>query len=189
MPDRALFRPAPSPRFDRRRRCLYDDAMGAIVKTQAMRALEAKGVAYHATTYDASGEFHSGEEAAALAGAPAETVYKTLVVIREATPGAKPLMVMIASDVQLDLKLLAKATGDKRLRMATQREAERLSGMKVGGISALGLQRPSFEILIDDVAREMERIHVSAGVRGTDIELAVVDLVAVTGARFVQATV
>jgi Cys-tRNA(Pro)/Cys-tRNA(Cys) deacylase len=70
--------------------------------------------------------------------------------------------------------------------MATQREAERLTGMQVGGISALALKKPSFEILIDDRARELDEIHVSAGVRGIEVALAVHDLIAVTGARFVR---
>jgi Cys-tRNA(Pro)/Cys-tRNA(Cys) deacylase len=155
-------------------------------KTHAMRVLEAKGVPYRMTVYDASGAFHAGEEAAALVGAPVERVYKTLVVLREGAPGARPLMVMVRVDAEIDLKLLAKATGDKKLRMATQREAERLTGMRAGGISALALRRAAFDVLLDEAARSLERIHVSAGARGTDLELAVVDLVTVTGARFVR---
>ncbi|HVP05796.1 MAG TPA: YbaK/EbsC family protein, partial [Dehalococcoidia bacterium] len=46
-------------------------------------------------------------------------------------------------DAQLDLKLLAQALGEKKLRMATQREAEQLTGMQAGGISVLGLKRPA----------------------------------------------
>ena len=57
--------------------------MAKIEKTHAMRVLEARGVAYRATVYDASGAFHSGEEAAALIGAAAECVYKTLIVVSE----------------------------------------------------------------------------------------------------------
>lgn len=138
--------------------------------------------------YDASRAFHSADEAAALLDAPADRVYKTLVVLREDAPSAKPLLVMAPSDRELDLKLLAAAVGAKRVRMAAQREAERLTGMQAGGISALGLQRPAFEVLIDERARDAGRIHMSAGVRGMDIELAVDDVVAVTGARFVRAT-
>jgi Cys-tRNA(Pro)/Cys-tRNA(Cys) deacylase len=88
---------------------------------------------------------------------------------------------------QLDLKALAEGLGEKRLRMATQKEAEKLTGMQVGGISALGLQRPGFTVLIDDRAQSLERVHISAGARGLDIELALSDLVALTGSRFVRA--
>jgi Cys-tRNA(Pro)/Cys-tRNA(Cys) deacylase len=184
-----------------------------VKKTHAMRVLDSKGIAYRVTEYDPSGEFHTGEEAAVLVGAPAECVYKTLVVLRDSPPtvgggrsldrlgagalshgGAsvplshkgKPMMVLVPVAMQLDLKALAEALGEKRLRMATQKEAEKQTGMQVGGISALALQRPGFTVLIDERARGLERIHVSAGARGMDIELAVSDLVAVTGARFVR---
>lgn len=149
--------------------------------------LDSKGIPYRVTEYDSSGEFHTGEEAAALVGAPAEAVYKTLVVLRDAPQAVKPMMVMLPVALQLDLKVLAEALGEKKLQMATQKEAEKLTGMQVGGISALGLPRPGFTILIDERAQALERVHISAGARGMDIELAVGDLVALTGARFVRA--
>lgn len=157
-------------------------------KTQAIRALDARGIAYRVTEYDDSGDFHTGEEAAALVGAPAEAVYKTLVVLREADPRAKPIVVMIPGAEQLDLKRLAQSLGEKSLRMATQRVAEKLTGMQVGGISALALQRPAaFDVLLDENAVLLERIHVSAGARGLDIELTVDDLVTAANARYVAA--
>ena len=65
--------------------------------------------------------------------------------------------------------------------MAKQREAEDLTGMQVGGISALGLKQPArFEVLLDESARALDRIHISAGARGVDLELAVADLLAAT---------
>ena len=157
-------------------------------KTHAMRILESNGVPYRATTYDASGAFHAGAAAAALLGAPPEAVYKTLVVLREDGSPGKPLMVLVPSALQVDLKQLASEIGTKKLRMATLREAERLTGMQVGGISALGLRKPTFDVFIDEAARSRERLHVSAGVRGIDLELAVDDLARLTGARFVRAT-
>ncbi len=157
-------------------------------KTHAMRVLEARGVPYEAETYDASGEFHSADEAAALLGVEASTVYKTLVVLRADGSRGKPMLVMAPAASQVDLKLLAKSIGAKSVRMATQREAEQLTGMQAGGISALGLKQPArFEALIDDAARGIETIHVSAGARGIDLGMRVEDLVAVTGARFVRA--
>jgi Cys-tRNA(Pro)/Cys-tRNA(Cys) deacylase len=157
-----------------------------IKKTHAVRMLEAKGIEHRLTVYDPSGAFHSGEEAASLVGAPTDAVYKTLVAVRESPPG-KALLVMIPVALELDLKALAREVSAKSLRMATQREAEKLTGMQAGGISALGLQRPGFEVLIDNRARGLDRVHVSAGARGMDVELAVADLVALTGARFVSA--
>ncbi len=162
-------------------------------KTHAMRVLDARGIAYEATTYDASGAFQSADEAAALLGVDASSVYKTLVVLNDdaATGGArtKPMLVMVPAPSQIDLKALAKSIGAKKLRMATQREAERLTGMQVGGISPLGLKQPArFEILIDKAASGIETIHVSAGARGVDLALRTEHLVAVTGAGFVRAS-
>jgi Cys-tRNA(Pro)/Cys-tRNA(Cys) deacylase len=159
------------------------------VKTHAMRVLDAKGVAYRATEYDPSGAFHPADEAARLLGLPPDAVYKTLVVLRDGAASANPMLVLVPAAAQVDLKLLAGATGAKKLRMATQREAEQLTGMQVGGISALGLRNPAaFEVLIDESARGRDRISISAGQRGVEIELAVADFVTLTAARFVRAT-
>src|SRR5512136_2526120 len=106
------------------------------MKLNSMRLLESRKIPYVANTYDVSGEFHSATEAAQLLGAPAESVYKTLVVLREPPKSGKPLLVMIASDREVDLKALAKSVGAKKLQMAPQREAEALTGLQVGGISA-----------------------------------------------------
>ena len=155
-------------------------------KTHAMRVLDAAGIAYTATGYDATGAFHTAEEAAALLGQPPDAIYKTLVVLSESEARRKPILVMIPSDAQLDLKRLAAATNDKKLRMATQREAENLTGMQVGGISALGLRRlAAFDIFIDALALALDTIHVSAGDRGTDLALSPADLIAATSARTV----
>jgi Cys-tRNA(Pro)/Cys-tRNA(Cys) deacylase len=142
-----------------------------------MRFLDARRIPYTATTYHDAGRFHRAEEAAAMLGVPLSAMYKTLVVLAEA-PRRKPIIVMIPSDSEVDLKLLAASLGRKRLRMATQREAEDLTGMQAGGISVLGLKRlASFEILIDERARGLEVIHISAGERGIEIALATHDLI------------
>ena len=154
-------------------------------KTNSMRLLDARKIPYRAKEYDPSREFHDAAEAAALIGAPVETVYKTLVVLRESK--GKSLLVMIPAHREVDLKLLAKEIGEKRLRMATQREAEQLTGLQVGGISALALLHRGFEVCLDAGAQALETIHVSAGVRGVDLELGVGDLIAVTRARVVTA--
>ncbi len=159
-------------------------------KLNSMRLLDARKIKYTATTYDASGEFHSATDAAQLIGAPVEQVYKTLVVLREPPKSGKPLLVMIASHRELDLKLLAKAVNDakRKLRMATQHEAEELTGLQVGGISALVLINRGFEICLDEPASALDQIHISAGQRGVDVQLAVKDLIALTRAKLVRAT-
>ncbi len=150
------------------------------VKTNAMRVLDSHKVVYK--TWDYSPEIHSAVEAAQAMGAPVECVYKTLVVMREGSR-AKPLLVMAPGNCKLDLRALAGAAGDKKLRMASQKEAEALTGLKVGGIGALALLNKGFELWLDSAAMSHERIFVNAGQRGENIELCVDDLVRVTNAR------
>jgi Cys-tRNA(Pro)/Cys-tRNA(Cys) deacylase len=156
-------------------------------KTNAMRVLDAQKIAYETTEYDDAGEFHSADEAAQLIGAPVEQVYKTLVVLRE-TPRSKPMLVMVAANREIDLRLLAKSIGERKLRMATKKEAEQLTGAQIGGISALAQLNRGFEMYIDAPAQNLEMIHVSGGVRGLDVKLRAADLVRVTNARVAEAT-
>jgi len=153
------------------------------VKTNAMRVLDQRKVAYEVQEY--SPRIHSAVEAAQAMEQPVERVYKTLIVMREILR-AKPLLVMVPGDRELDLRALARSTGDKKLRMATQKEAESLTGLLVGGIGALALLNRGFEMWIDGAAMRHERICVNAGQRGVNLELSVDDLVRITNARWIN---
>ncbi len=152
-------------------------------KTNCMRFLESRHIAYQA--YEFSADIRSAEEAAETLGVQPGQMYKTLVVIRER---GRPLLVMVPGDKELDLKLLAKAIGEKKLRMATHKEAEALTGLEVGGISALSLLHKGFEIYADEAILSLSKVYVSAGCRGIDLSLRPSDLLAVTKARIVPAT-
>jgi Cys-tRNA(Pro)/Cys-tRNA(Cys) deacylase len=154
-------------------------------KTLAMKLLEGKRVPYTAVPY--STDVRDAEEVAALVGAPLEQVYKTLVVLSESPANARPLLVMLPSDRHLDLKKLARNVHAKKLRMAAHREAEELTKLQVGGISALALVNRGFIVYLDESARSQEQIYISAGQRGIQIRLAVRDLIKVTNARYVEA--
>jgi len=152
-------------------------------RLNSMRLLDANRVAYETSLF--SPDIHSATDAAGAMGLDPAMVYKTLVVLRSA---GRPLLVMIAGSRELDLKALAASIGEKKVHMATQREAESLTGLQVGGISALALLNKGFDICIDRPALELEWVAVSAGQRGVNLRLAVADLVRVTGARWVDAT-
>lgn len=152
-------------------------------KTNALRLLEAHSIPYQLFTF--SPEIHSAVEVAQTLGLPPHEVYKTLVVLR---PQGRPLLVMIAGDRELDLKRVAAAMGEKKVRMATQREAETLTGLQVGGISALALLGRPFDVFIDRAALALQHIVVSAGKRGMNVRLAVADLLRVTRAHVIEAT-
>ena len=161
----------------------------ARAKTNAARLLDARGIPYVVRVYDADRAFHSADEAADLLGVPGETVYKTLVVLREGARAAgKPMLVLVPSNRQTDLKKLARTLGEKKLRMATKAEAERLTGLQIGAISPLAVRSGAFEVLVDEAVRTIERIHISAGIRGVDLEVGVADLLAATEARLSPAT-
>ncbi len=150
-----------------------------VEKTNAMRVLEGRGVAYEAHYYPA--ERHSATEVAALIGRPPEQVFKTLVAM-PLEPKARPVLAIVPGDRELDLKLMAKAAGQKKMRMATQREAESLTGLLVGGISALALLNKGFKVYLDSSAEAFERIIISAGQRGINLEEPTPALIEITGA-------
>jgi Cys-tRNA(Pro)/Cys-tRNA(Cys) deacylase len=147
--------------------------------------LEAEGVPFDALEYDPA--IHSAVEVAAALGVSPEQVYKTLVVLRD-TPGGRPLLVMVAGPREVDMKRLARSLGEKSVRMAPQREAERLTGLLVGGIGALALVGKSFEPCLDRPGTAHERLLVNGGRRGLNLRVAVADLLRLTGARLVDAT-
>lgn len=151
-------------------------------KTNAMRVLDARKIAYTAASY--SPALHSGEEVAHAIGQPPEQVFKTLVAISEPVTW---LLVMVPSNAELDLKWCAAAVGVKRLRMATRKEAESRTGLLAGGISPLALLQKPFSIYLDRHAMLWDTIWISAGQRGYNLRIAVDDLIAVTGAQVIDA--
>jgi Cys-tRNA(Pro)/Cys-tRNA(Cys) deacylase len=154
-----------------------------VKKLNSMRLLEAQGVRYEVLSFPET--LHSAVGVAAYYGLPPAQVYKTLMVVLSQ---GKPALVLIAGDREIQPKRLAQALGAKKPRMATQKEAEAWTGLKVGGISALALCHRGFPIYIDHAAAIWDEIIVSAGQRGMDIRLAVADLVRITRAEFVEAT-
>ena len=153
------------------------------IRNNVTRLLDARRVAYE--LFEFPPEKHSAEETAELLGVLPGLVYKTLVVLRE-SKGKKPLVVMAPAGRELNLKALAASLGEKKLKMASQREAEELTGLQVGGISALALLNRGFEICLERAATDLHFIHVSAGQQGANIRLAPADLRALTQARLVD---
>lgn len=156
-------------------------------RSNVTRLLDARKVSYTAVEYDASA-FHSADEVAALMGVAATQVYKTIVVLRP-DPGARPLLVIVPGDSAVDLKRLAVALGEKRLHAATLREAESLTRLQAGGISALALVGRGFDVVLDESAGRFaaDGIYVSGGQRGLNLRIAPSDLVTLTGARVLHA--
>ncbi len=153
------------------------------VKTNAMRALDARHISY--TTFTYPDTIHSAKDVAELLGVSPECVYKTLVVLADAD---RRLLVVTPGDHELDMRRVARAVGAKSARMALQRDAERLTGLKVGGISPLALLDKRFEVYIDDSALAFDDLYINGGQRGVNLCLRVADLIAVTRAQTIAAT-
>lgn len=152
-------------------------------KTLAMKLLQGRKVPFETHIYPETER--DAEKIAEFLGIPAAEVYKTLVVTR---PKGKPILCMLAAERQLNLKKLAKALGEKKLALATHADAEKMTGLKVGGISPLALLNKGFAIYIDAPAKECQRILVSSGKKGLNLGVPVPDLIKITGAKIVEAT-
>lgn len=148
-------------------------------KPLSVRMLEQRGIAHEVFAFDPA--IRSAELVAEETGMPRHLVYKTIVVERD-PPRGKPYLVMAPSDTELNLRALAATLGLKKLRMATRNDAERHTGLPVGGISVLALLGKGFVVFIDRRALAESHILVSAGVRGMDLRVAVTALVVLTGA-------
>lgn len=153
------------------------------IKTNAMRALDARHIPY--TTFTYPDTIHSAKEVAELLGESPERVYKTLVVLADAD---RKLLVVTPGDHELDMRRVARAVGAKSAHMALQRDAERLTGLKVGGISPLALLDKRFEVYLDDSALAFDDLYINGGQRGLNLRLRVADLISVTGAQTIDAT-
>jgi Cys-tRNA(Pro)/Cys-tRNA(Cys) deacylase len=118
-----------------------------------------------------------GLEAAEALGVEPARIFKTLLadVDGELAVGVVPVT------AQLDLKALAAALGHKRAQMADPQRAEKATGYVLGGISPLG-QRRRLRTAIDASVLDWDSVHVSAGRRGLEVELAPADLVRLTAA-------
>ena len=149
--------------------------------TPAIDQLTNLGVHHNVHAYAHDSKLASyGMEAADKLGVAPQRVFKTLVV----DAGDKALAVAVLPvDQQLNLKLMAKAIGAKKVVMANPAAVSRSSGYVLGGVSPVG-QKRALTTVIDQRARLYESIYVSAGRRGLEVELTAGDLAMVTHGLF-----
>ncbi|MEO0650313.1 MAG: YbaK/EbsC family protein [Planctomycetota bacterium] len=160
-----------------------------MARPNSVRRLERAGIDFE--LHEVGPQVKSGEAMAAALDVPEEQVLRTLVCELElpSRSGAGPTrrqraLVLVASDRALDLARLAKASEAVRARLASHDEAERWTGLKRGGISALAVPAGRFEVLVDERVALAPRVFVSAGAIGLELELAPAELVRVLDARF-----
>ena len=153
----------------------------AIAKTNAVRILDRLGFAYDLRAYEVDPDDLAAESVALKIGLPAEQVFKTLVARGDR---AGVCLAVIPGDAHLDLKALAKASGDRKAETVSLKEVQPLTGYIRGGVTALACKK-EYPVFLDESAQYFDVISISAGVRGLQLLMAPADYARAVGARFV----
>lgn len=160
--------------------------MATVKKTNAIRILETLKIPYEAKAYDDDGEHPLAKGAAnrtaeKLGIAPA-TVYKTIVMRTD----TKELCVFLQSSLhKINLKKARNAAGCKEIAPIKPEELLSATGYVRGGCSPLGMKK-KLRTFIDASAMSLEKIHISAGIRGMQLSLSPADLVKACDATVVD---
>ena len=149
------------------------------MKTNAARLLDGLGIRYELRDYDVDPEDLSAETVARKVGLPAEQVFKTLVV-RGDKHGIS--IAVVPGDAELDLKALAKVTGDRSAEPVAVKELQGLTGYIRGGVTALACKKP-YPVVADETIELFDVISISSGQRGTQILLAPADYLRAVSAK------
>src|SRR4051812_33097042 len=148
------------------------------MKTNAARLLDSLGIAYEIREYAVDPDDLAAESVAAKVGMPPEQVFKTLVA-RGDRNGV--CFAVVPGDQQLDLKALAKLSGDRKIDTVPLKEVQPLTGYIRGGVTALAAKK-SYPVYVDETIELFDVISISAGMRGAQIILAPADYIRVTSA-------
>ena len=149
------------------------------MKTNAVRLLEAQGIEFELRTYVIEDEHFSAEQVADLVGLPHERVFKTLITIGERSG---PIFALVPAGTDLNLKLLATASGDKKVELAPLKRVLELTGYERGSVTPLGVKR-NYPVYIEETAILWETVALSGGKKGLQIVLNPQDLVEVLKAE------
>jgi Cys-tRNA(Pro)/Cys-tRNA(Cys) deacylase len=150
------------------------------MKTNAARILDRLGIEYELREYEVDPEDLSAETVARKIGMPLDQVWKTLVARGDRTG---VLLAVLAGSAQLDLKGLARVSGNRSVETVALKEVQPLTGYIRGGVTALACKK-DYPVFVDETVELFDVISVSAGVRGTQILIAPADYL-----RAVNATI
>jgi Cys-tRNA(Pro)/Cys-tRNA(Cys) deacylase len=149
------------------------------VKTNAARLLDSAGITYEIREYEVDPEDLAAESVAAKVGLPPEQVFKTLVA-RGDRNGV--CFAVVPGDQQLDLKALARLSGDRSIDTVPLKEVQPLTGYVRGGVTALAAKK-DYPVYADETIELFDVISISSGMRGAQILIAPADFLRVTGAK------
>jgi Cys-tRNA(Pro)/Cys-tRNA(Cys) deacylase len=151
----------------------------ATSKTNAVRQRERLGIPFELWDYEVDPEDLSAETVARKIGMPPEQVFKTLVA-RGDRHGV--CLAVVPGNCELDLKTLARATGDKKIDTVPLKEVEPLTGYIRGGVTVLACKK-NYPVFLDETAQLFDAISISAGLRGLQVLLAPDEYIRVTEAK------
>ena len=135
-------------------------------KTNAMRILEREKIPFIAHTYECD-EFTDGVSLADKIGQPREIVYKTLVTVGKSR---EYVVFVIPVAAELDMKKAAAAANEKSVEMLHVKDINAVTGYIRGGCTAIGMKK-QYKTVVDRSAESLEKIVVSGGKLGTQLEL------------------
>lgn len=150
------------------------------IKTNAIRMVEKQGIAYSLHTYDNSHGFVDGVSVAKMTGLEEDQVFKTLVLVGHSKQN---YVCVIPVAEELDLKKAARHFGEKNIEMIHAKDITKTTGYVKGGCSPVGMKK-LFPTAIHESAKEHDRIAVSGGKIGLQMELSPTELAAMIGAEF-----
>jgi Cys-tRNA(Pro)/Cys-tRNA(Cys) deacylase len=151
-----------------------------IEKTNAARLLDKAKLQYNLITYEVDENDLAVQHVADSLGQDIAKVFKTLVLHGDRTGH---IVAVIPGNMEVDLKALAKVSGNKKVEMIAMKDLLQVTGYIRGGCSPIGMKK-RFPTYIHTTALDQDVIYVSAGVRGLQIEISPQDLI-----YFVQAKV
>ena len=144
------------------------------MKTNALRLLDMLGTRYELRVYDVDPNALDAETVARKIGLPPEQVFKTLVV-RGDRNGI--CLAVVPANAELDEKVLARETGDRKIEMVPLKDVQPLTGYIRGGVTALACKR-TYPVFVDETVELFDVISVSAGARGVQVLLSPSDYLA-----------
>lgn len=153
--------------------------MASVSKTNAARLLDAASISYELIPYEVDEEHLEAAHVASQLGQNIEQVFKTLV-LRGDRNGL--FVCVIPGNFEVDLKLAAKISGNKKVEMIHVKELLPETGYIRGGCSPIGMKKP-LPTFIHESALLYDSIFVSAGVRGLQLKISPSDLFRITGAE------
>lgn len=153
--------------------------MAGIQKTNAARLLDAAGVEYELIPYEFDPEDLAAIHVAEQLGEDISLVFKTLVLRGDRTD---LFVCVMPGDMEVDLKVAAKISGNKSCQMLHVKELLPNTGYIRGGCSPVGMKKP-LPTFIYESALLYDHIYVSAGQRGLQLKIAPQDLIDFVGAE------